>query len=248
MEFKDHFSKQAARYAKYRPRYPQDLFGYLSELVQIRECVWDCATGAGQAAVGLSPFFHQIIASDASESQIRRARAHPKITYRVCLAEDSGIESDSVDLITVAQAIHWFDFDRFFREALRVLKPEGILAFWGYSLLKINGEIDAVIDDFYSRRLAGYWPEERNYIDEHYASIPFPFREIDPPKFEMTCRWNLDHLLGYLRPWSAVARFCSATNVDPVEALEPTLFSCWGDRGDFKKVVWPLFLRVGKLG
>ncbi len=142
MIFKDHFSKQATDYAKFRPRYPQKLFDYLGRIAPNRRVAWDCGTGNGQAAVGLALVFDRVIATDASEKQIANAQSHEKVDYRVAPAEHSGIGSEAVDLIMVAQALHWFDLDRFYAEARRVLKPDGILAASAYNLLHIDPAVD----------------------------------------------------------------------------------------------------------
>src|SRR5216110_2684818 len=127
MKFKDHFSGQAVEYAKFRPHYPGELFEYLTSISPRHELAWDCATGNGQAAVGLARHFDSVIATDASAQQIASAELNDRISYRVAPAEASGIDSASVDLTLAAQALHWFDIDRFFREAKRVSRKNGVL-------------------------------------------------------------------------------------------------------------------------
>src|SRR5262245_45040835 len=200
--FKDHFSKQAAGYAQFRPRYPQDLFEYLGSIAPSRQLAWDCGTGNGQAAVGLASVFDRVIATDASEKQIANAQSHESIDYRVAPAEDSGIGSETIDLIMVAQALHWFDLDRFYFEAQRVLRPDGILAASAYNLLHIEKAIDEVVNRYYHEVVGPFWPPERKLV-EQFTKLSFPFRQIDAPKFEMAAHWNLDHLSGYLRTWSS---------------------------------------------
>jgi SAM-dependent methyltransferase len=244
MRFKDHFSKQAADYAKFRPRYPHALFEYLSSVAPDRALAWDCATGNGQAAVELAEVFDRVIATDASEKQISKAQPHERVEYRVAPAESSGIESQTVDLIMVAQALHWFDLDRFYAEARRVLKPDGILAASAYNLLHIDPSIDEVVNGYYYEVVGPFWPPERKLV-EQFADLPFPFHEIDPPKFEMTAHWNLDHLLGYLRTWSSTQRFIEARGSGPLEQITDELRSVWGDPHETRKVTWPLVLRIG---
>jgi len=89
MSFKDHFSKQAADYARFRPRYPREMFEYLGRIAPSRALAWDCATGNGQAAVGLAAVFERVIATDASEKQIANAEPHERVEYRVAPAEES---------------------------------------------------------------------------------------------------------------------------------------------------------------
>jgi SAM-dependent methyltransferase len=247
MSFKDHFSKQAADYAKFRPKYPQELFDYLGSIAPSRRLAWDCGSGNGQAAVGLVSVFDRVIATDASEKQISNAQAHERVQYRVAPAETSGLESGTVDLIMVAQALHWFDSDRFYVEAQRVLKPNGVLAASAYLFAHIEPAIDAVVNQYYSEVVGPFWAPERRLV-ENFAEIPFPFREIDPPKFEMSVHWDLDHLVGYLRTWSATQRFIAAKGTDPLEQISDELRAVWGDPQRTRKVRWPLTLCIGVKG
>jgi SAM-dependent methyltransferase len=242
--FKDHFSKQAADYAKFRPRYPHEMFEYLGSLAPSRKLAWDCGTGNGQAAVGLASVFDRVVATDASEKQISNAQAHERVEYRVARAEESALESASIDLIMVAQALHWFDLDRFYDEVRRVLKKNSVLAASAYNLLHIEPAIDEVINRYYYEVVGPFWPPERVLV-EKFEELPFPFSEIQTPSFEMIAQWNLEHLVGYLRSWSATQRFIAANKRDPLEAIVDDLRAAWGDPGQMRKVVWPLILRVG---
>jgi SAM-dependent methyltransferase len=242
--FKDHFSKQATDYAKFRPRYPKKLFDHLGSIAPNWQLAWDCGTGNGQAAIGLASVFDRVIATDPSEEQIANAQSHEKVEYRVAPAENSGIGSGTIDLIMVAQALHWFDLDRFYAEAQRALKPDGILAASAYNLLHIEKPIDEVVNRYYHEVVGPFWPPERRLV-EQFSDLPFPFREIDAPKFDMTAHWNLDHLLGYLRTWSSTQRFIAARGVDPLEQISDDLYSAWGDPQQVRTVIWPLSLRLG---
>lgn len=245
MQFKDYFSTHSTAYAKYRPHYPSALFEYLASVTIQHERAWDCATGNGQAAFGLAAFFAQVIGTDASAAQIESACQHERITYRVANAEQTDIESGSVDLVTVAQALHWFDLDAFYAEVKRVLKPAGVLAVWAYNLLEIAPQIDAKVNEFYCETVGPYWPPERHLIEDGYKTIIFPFRELDPPLIQMEARWNLSELTGYLRTWSATKRFIEARGFDPVPDLANNLLPLWGIAEAEKLVRWPLSLRVG---
>src|SRR5437870_12319458 len=194
MTFKDHFSKQAAGYAKFRPRYPQQLFDYLGSIAPSRQLAWDCGTGNGQAAIGLASLFDRVIATDASAKQIAKADPHERVEYRVAPAENSGIESETIDLIMVAQALHWFDLPRFYEESRRALKANGVLASSAYNLLHIEPAIDEVVNRYYFEVVGLFWPPERALV-EKFEELPFPFPEIKTPSFEMIAQWNLEHLV-----------------------------------------------------
>lgn len=243
-EFKDHFSKQAADYAKFRPRYPEELFRWLGSVAPARESAWDCATGNGQAAVELAEVFERVIATDASEQQVARAEANARVEYRVASAEQSGLDAQSVDLITVAQALHWFDLNRFYAEVRRVLKPGGIIAAWAYKLATVEPAIDVVVNRYYSDVVGKYWPAERVLV-EKFEELPFAFEEMGVPQFEMVAEWTVERMLGYLRTWSATQRFRAAEKRDPLEEIEGELRTAWGNEG--RQVIWPLTMRVGRV-
>lgn len=242
--FKDHFSRDAAGYAACRPTYPDALFEQLATLAPARQRAWDCATGNGQAAIGLVQHFHEVIATDASAEQIAHAQAHPGVEYRTAQAESSGLDSASVDLVSVAQAAHWFDLDAFYREVRRVLRPGGVLALWCYERLSISPALDAHIELFYSDLLAPYWPPERRFVETGYRDLPFPFPRIDAPPMVMQATWTLDQLMGYFATWSAVKRYRAATGDDPLPALRGRLLRDWGSA---RQIVWPLSLRLGRV-
>jgi SAM-dependent methyltransferase len=242
--FKDHFSGHAADYAKFRPSYPPELFDYIASISPSRGLAWDCATGNGQAAVGLAENFARVIATDASAQQIDGAEPHPGISYRVAPAEASRIDPNSVDLILVAQALHWFDMERFFTEVKRVLKQNGILAISTYTHVSVNPEIDAILSKFYHETTGPYWPPERELVETNFQSIHFPFPELPPRQFQMRQLWTLAQLTGYLGTWSATKRFTAAHGFDPVDSLMQELGSVWNDRERARQVNWPLKLRT----
>ena len=247
MDFKDYFSKQASAYTRYRPHYPAQLFEYLAELAIDNQLAWDCATGSGQAALGLAQYFEKVVATDASDEQIANAFAHERITYIVAPAERTEINSGSVDLIVVAQALHWFDFDKFYAEVRRVLKKGGVLAAWSYSLLRISPAIDRVLGQFYSNVVGPFWPPERKLVDDEYQSIPFPFEELVAPLFKMEVQWDLDRLLGYLGTWSSVQKFKDKHDTDPIEVVLSDLRRAWGRPENEKEIHWPIHMRVGRI-
>jgi SAM-dependent methyltransferase len=188
--------------------------------------------------------FDRVIATDASERQIANAQSHEKVDYHVAPAENSGIESETLDLIMVAQALHWFDLRRFYREVRRVLKNNGVFAASAYNLLHVDPAVDAIVNRYYYDVVGPFWPPERKLV-EQFADLRFPFREVDAPKFEMTAQWNLDHLRGYLQTWSSTQRFIAAKGSDPLEQITDELRAAWGDSRKIRNVTWPLVLRIG---
>ncbi len=245
--FQDHFSRSASGYARFRPEYPPELFEWLGHVAPARNRAWDAATGSGQAAKGLAAIFGDVIATDASAEQIRHARPCRGVRYHVSASEHVPIASHTVDLTLAAQALHWFDSDAFFGEVRRVSRPGGVLAAVCYGLFRCEPELDRLIDHFYSVVLGDFWPAERRFIDEGYRTIAFPFDEIAAPGFEMSARWRLDHLLGYLATWSAVARARERTGADPLESLKPDLRDLWPEPLEFRRIVWPLIVRAGRV-
>jgi len=246
MSFKDHFSRLAADYASFRPRYPPALFDYLAQSCRLRECAWDCACGSGQATVDLAARFDAVIATDASAAQIAAAPPHPNVRYRVASAEASGLDSSSVDIVTVAQALHWFELAPFYAGVERVLRPRGVLAAWTYGVVHVEGEnIDRLLQEFYWHTVQPYWPAERRLVQSGYRSLSFPYVELQPPPFHMQEHWSLQQLIGYIRSWSATARYVEHTGVDPAAHLQKSLQPAWGDADATRRISWPLSLRIG---
>ena len=242
--FADHFSKTAKDYSQFRPGYPAELFRYLSQQCHANDAVWDCATGSGQSARQLTQYFDSVFASDASYDQTRNAKQAHGLFYLVNLAEQTPFSDQSLDLITVAQALHWFDLDRFYPEVRRILKPGGLLAVWTYNLMKITPELDELIWHLYSDVLGDYWPFERKLVEGGYQDLSFPFAEKTAPAFAMASDWSFEHLLGYLSTWSAVRLFKEKHQRDPVQALASKFQSAWG-HSTVLKVNWPLSLKLG---
>jgi len=241
--FKDHFSGHAGSYAAHRPSYPESLFAFLASSCVDYKLAWDCATGNGQAARSLTPFFDRVIATDASEQQIASAESHPKIEFRVALAESTGIDASSVDLITVAQALHWFDIEAFFEDACRILKPGGVLAVWSYERCLVDAACNEVIEKVFAE-VEPYWPTERDIVDGHYSSITMPMPEIPVEVFEMQLDWTAAEMLAYMRTWSASRRYIQANGSDPVALYEQELQQKWGT--GTRDLRWPLTIKVSR--
>jgi SAM-dependent methyltransferase len=244
--FKDHFSGHAAAYASYRPGYPSELFDFVAGLPRRRGVAWDCGTGNGQSAVGLAERFERVIATDPSARQLEHAMAHPRVEYRIAPAESSGLPDRSVDLVAAAQAFHWFDFDRFFAEARRVLAPGGAVALWTYNLARVSPEVDEQTDRLAYRIVVSYWPPERKWVDEEYRTIPFPFPEVPAPPMWHEERWDLERFLLYIRTWSSCQRYQKETGKDPIEEVRSELAAAWGPPEQVRTVTWPIFLRASE--
>jgi ubiquinone/menaquinone biosynthesis C-methylase UbiE len=242
--FKDHFSGQSGEYQKYRPDYPPALFEWLARVAPGRRLAIDVATGNGQAAVGLAAHFERVIATEPSAGQLREARAHPRVEYRQEPAEAMSAESRSADLVTVAQAAHWFDWPRFTVEAARVLVAGGAIAVWSYNNCQVSPAIDRLVADFSRDAVGPYWPRERRVVEEGYRSLVLPFPAIEAPVFEMTTRWEAAAMLGYLDTWSAVRRCRARTGRDPLALLARPLADAWG--AGFRDMRWPLTLLAGR--
>lgn len=246
MAFKDYFSTQASGYAHHRPQYPNELFAWLASISPMQQHVWDCATGSGQAAVALTAHFEQVIASDASLAQLRQAPTHRQLHYVCCQAEQVPLKNTTLDLITVAQAAHWFHLPHFYAEVERVLRPQGVLALWCYGLFQINPAIDAVIQHYYQQIIGDYWPPERRHIETAYAQLSFPYALIAAPAFGLRVEWNLAQVTGYLATWSATQLYIKAKGKDPLPGLQAELADHWGDPAQLHRVEWPLHLKVGR--
>lgn len=245
--FEDRFSARAQQYSRYRPTYPPELFEYVASLAPARELAVDCGTGNGQAAIGLAAHFDKVLAVDGSDAQLARAATHPRVTYRVGRAEDIPADDGTVDLVVVAQALHWFDLDRFFNQTRRVLRPGGVLAVWGYELFRTEPEIEDVLLRFYHQTVGPYWSPHRRIVENGYSDVTLPFDELACDRhFVMSVRWSIDHVLGYLSSWSAVHEYEKQTGRNPLELVEPQLRAAWGPTDQSRELSWPVALRAGR--
>jgi SAM-dependent methyltransferase len=240
---KDNFSNQAEVYAKYRPQYPPELFQYILSFVKEKKLAWDCGTGNGQTAKELSKYFENVYATDISSKQIEHAAKEKNICYAIEPAEQTNIEDSTIDLITVSQALHWFDFDKFYDEVKRVSKQNGVIAVWTYSLLKIDPVTDALINNYHFNTLHDYWDKERKYVDDAYTTIPFPFEQISSPEFSIELNWNVDDLEGYLNTWSALQKFIKENNYNPVPDLMKEIKRNW-PASETRKTIFPIYLKL----
>lgn len=271
-DFIDHFAAVSSGYAAFRPSYPAALFSWLASVAPGRQRAWDCATGTGQSACALAEHFEEVIATDASASQLAAARPQPRVRYRLASAEGSGLAAAGIDLVCVAQALHWFDTPRFFAEVERVLRPGGVLAAWCYGLASVAGDaaegqavegqavedqavggqavggqaVDALLQHFHHHTVGPFWPPERTLVENGYRDLSLPFPALPAPSFPMTTDWSLEQLLGYLATWSACARYRAERGSDPLEQIREPLMAAWGDGAVPRRLHWPLHLKAAR--
>lgn len=244
MPILDRFSTQAALYATFRIDYPAALYEWLLARVPGRTRAWDCATGNGQVAIVLAQHFAWVEATDISQAQLAQAPPWPNINYQIAQAEHTPFPNQSFDLVTVGQAVHWFEPDAFNQEVQRVLKPGGVIAEWGYGLVQVSPELDPIIQAFYAETLHPYWDPNRWHIDDEYARLPFPFAEVETAHFTEARNWTAAHFLNYLRTWSSVANYQRQHQTDAVLLIAEEVTQRWGE-GE-REVRFPVFGRLGK--
>ncbi|APU69888.1 class I SAM-dependent methyltransferase [Christiangramia flava] len=240
---KDNFSGHSSDYAKFRPEYPAEVYTFLKENLSGSDCAWDCGTGNGQVASRLADFFNLVEATDISQPQLKNAIQKNAIHYSLQPAEKVNFPDAVFDLVICGQSVHWFDFAAFFSEATRCLKKGGLLALMGYGLIRGNQAFNQVMDHFYNNIIGPYWDPERRHLDNEYQDIPFPFEEIPAPKLDLSLKWDITHLLGYLRTWSAVKHYEKAHGKDPVQIVEKDLRNSFENLGSVK---FPIILRAGR--
>jgi SAM-dependent methyltransferase len=247
MTFKDHFSGHAPAYATFRPRYPAALVDALAQASPAHGLALDVGCGSGQLTGLLAARFARVIGTDASAEQLARAEPAARVEYRCAPAEASGLSDASVDCLVAAQAAHWFEPSAFHAECRRVVRPGGLVALVSYGLLFVRPDLDGLLTRFALEDLADFWPPERRFVDDGYASLPFPFPAVAMPELSMRASWNLDGLLGYVRTWSAVQRALQEGRGDLLEAFEAAFAHAWGDPAMVRELEWPLAIRAGRL-
>jgi ubiquinone/menaquinone biosynthesis C-methylase UbiE len=241
------FSTVAKEYGAARPGYPDELFNWLASVVTTRETAWDAATGSGQAAWGLADRFERVIATDVSAEQLRHARQHPRIEYRLARSEDSGLPDRSVDLAVSAAAIHWFDRPGYYKELRRVIRPGGVAAAWTYHVAHVDPPLNRILWWFYKDVVGPYYPPGVRLVDDRYAGIELPGEEIEPPSFHTTVRWNARQVAGFVRSWSAVPIYIEATKRDPVPELLAAVEAAFGGPDVVRELSFPLYVRAARL-
>lgn len=245
MSCSDYFSERSREYATYRPDYPLTLFETIAGKVPGKRAAWDAGCGTGKAAGKLVDYFDIVVGTDISIELLKNAAGRRGVQRVVARAEVCCLKGDSVDLVTVAQALHWFDLDGFYKEAKRVLRPGGAVAAWIYGLSRVSPEVDRIVAGFYDGFLGPYWPPQRRYIDEEYKTIPFDFDRTESLLFTMEALWTVDRFLGYLGTWSSVKRFRDDNGCEPLEKVSAEIVEAWGGPEEERVVRWPIFARMG---
>ena len=244
---KDLFSKQSDLYARYRPHYPKELYDYILSFVKEKNIAWDCATGNGQAAVVLADHFKKVIATDISAAQIEKATAKENIEYLVCPAESTPFEENTFDLVAVAQAYHWIKWDEFKKEVTRVCKPGAIVAIWAYyDRITDDEKVDKAVHDFYENVTKPYWDSERKYVEEKYSTVEFDYELLPEKTFDSILYWKRENLIGYISSWSAIQKMIKVNGYSPIPIIEEEVKKLWPE-GEVKKVVFPVYLKLGKI-
>jgi SAM-dependent methyltransferase len=245
---KNLFSQQSESYAKYRPSYPKTLMEYIISFTLNRKKAWDVATGNGQAAVLLAEYFEKVFATDLSEQQLSLASPRDNIFYSQSAAEKTPFADNSFDLITVAQAYHWFSFEAFAKEAIRVARPGAVMVVWGYNIPQSGiHSVDEAIRYFYKELVGVYWDPERKYIDEAYQTIPFPFSPLPSKSFSIDVVWGISDLAGYFQSWSSVGHFIASQKYNPIEKFVPLLTEVWPRQKKALAFSFPVFMRIGRV-
>ena len=243
----DHFSGVSSGYAEFRPRYPRALYEFIASVAPNHDRAWDCGAGSGQASVDLAESFHHVVASDLSAAQLTHAPVHPRVSWVAATAEAAPIVGKSVDAVTIAQALHWFDHPKFYEEVRRVGVPGAVIVAWTYLPSQMEGKAGAIHDRLMFQTLRGYWPAERWHVDTGYRGIPFPFERLEAPALRLDERWPLAQLTGYMRTWSATARYRKQHGIDPVVEVERELATIWGDPEERRPICWPLVVLAGRI-
>lgn len=245
---KDNFSAQSKNYAAFRPKLPDEVYAFIFQHINNFDLAWDVGTGNGQTAVQLAKMFKQVFATDISENQLAHAEQKANIVYKKEAAEHSSLQNTSVDLITIAQAIHWFNIEEFYKEVKRVAKPNAVIAAFTYSLLEVTDvKINELIQNFYWKETQPYWDAERKLVDKGYKTIPFPFNEIEAPIFWMEYQWNVEQLLGYLNTWSAAQHYLKQTGKNMTDELLKDKIENVAAVNQLLTIRFPIHMRIGHI-
>lgn len=241
------FHQGGSAYARFRPEYPPALVQFLASKSPGRAFAADIGCGSGQLTVQLAEHFGQVAGIDSSIMQITHANTHPRVKYACAPAEQLPLASHSTQLVTAAQAVHWFDLPRFYEEVRRIAAPQALLALISYGVLQLNDELNPLFTNFYQHKIGPYWPAERRQVDSGYTGLFFPFSEEQPAEFSIHKKWNLHELLGYISTWSAVRHASMAGQHDILQNFASKLAKLWGDPTSSHDMRWPVRIRLGRV-
>lgn len=202
------FAKQSGAYAVARPRYPAGLYDWIQSQCERHDSAWDCATGNGQAAIDLARRFARVYASDISPEQVGHGSPAQNIVYSVESAEQTSYPDGEFDLVAVAQALHWFDYARFWPEVSRVARPGALFCAWGYAWFSCDPEILNEVVLPFRALIEPFWAANNRLLWHGYRSeeISFPYKRIETPRFTIELDWNVPELIAYMQTWSASKR------------------------------------------
>lgn len=239
------FNTESHKYFQYRPRYPKQLYEFISSVCKSNEMVWDSACGNGQVAVDISEYFSIVEASDIHENQLNNSFEKDNVHYSLQNSEATNYPDNFFDAVCVAQALHWFNLEAFFYEVKRVLKKEGVFFCWGYSFFKVEDEIDQIINEYLLKEIEPFWSEHNKLLHNEYVNINFPFEKIETPKLEMKENWQLAQLLEYLSTWSAIKLYNKKKSINILDELEMQLSNYW-EKNELKEIKMDFFVYGGK--
>ncbi len=235
----DNLFQRGQHYQQFRPSYPDTLFEWLSAQSPTTDIAVDVGCGSGQASRGLEPHFKQVIGTDISFRQLQAAPTSAAV-FIASQAHQLPLADACVDLITVAQAFHWFDQTAFFSEAERILKPGGVMALVSYGLCDVKG-LEGKVRAFHDGALGPWWPAERAdvlaghpHAQLHWPTLPFAQTTIKR-------EWSVEAFIGYLDTWSALVRAARAGK-HPLAPFSEELRKQWGP--NTRTVHWPLRVRA----
>jgi ubiquinone/menaquinone biosynthesis C-methylase UbiE len=244
VQFADHFSSVAAKYAAYRPVYPLALVDLLADQSP-GGVAWDIGCGSGQLSTALAERFTHVIATDPAQAQLDAASPHPRVEYRCAPAEASGLPADSVDLAVAAQAAHWFDWPRFLAEVERVARRGALVALVSYGNMVVDGDAGAELARYYVDDAGPYWPPERAHVENGYRDLTMPWPAVTAPPIHMVARWTRDEVVGYVSTWSATAKLVAKVGPAPFEAMAARLAEVWPEN-EPRVVRWPLVVKLAR--
>ena len=244
---KNWFEGGGRAYARFRPEYPADLSRFLAGIAPATDFAVDVGCGNGQLTEQLAQHFSRVLGLDPSADQIANAPLSSKSSYACASAERIPVDDGFASLITAAQAAHWFDLPRFYREVRRIAAPNAALCLVSYGVLRLEDELNERFSCFYRKEIGAFWPAERKLVDNGYRDLSFPFAERTVPEMAIRKEWTLDELLGYISTWSAVLRVREAGQEEILRAFASELTKLWGDLSRRRTVLWPLNMRLGTL-